>query len=61
MERRFRLRYLPVQPVVQPSVELARGFALDSLAVAEEFPSTLQLSGSGRRLFELTNALHQMC
>jgi len=60
MERRFCLRYLPVQPMSQPSVELARGFAFDSYALAEEFPSTLKLSGSGRRFVELANARQQL-
>ena len=46
--------------MAQPSVELARGFAFDSYALAEEFPSTLKLSGSGRRLVELANARQQL-
>ena len=59
MERRFRLRYIPVQPMAQPSVELARGFAFDSFALAEKFSSALKLSGSGRRLAELANGCQQ--
>jgi hypothetical protein len=46
--------------MVQPSVELARGFAFNSFALAEEFPSTLKVSGSGRRLVELANAHQQL-
>ena len=60
MERRFRLRYIPVQPLAQPSVELARGFAFDPFALAEEFLSALKLSGSGRRLVELANERQQL-
>jgi hypothetical protein len=39
----------------QPRVELARGLALDSLALAKEPRSPLKLIGSGRRLVELAN------
>jgi len=41
--------------MAQPSVELARGFAFNSLALAEELPSALKLSGSRRCLVELAN------
>ena len=60
MERRFRLRYLPVYPMVQPSVELERGFAFVSFALAKEFSSVLKLSGSGRRLFVLADERQQL-
>ena len=46
MERRFRLRQIPVQPVSQPSVKLARSFAFHPAAHAKESPSALKLSGS---------------
>jgi hypothetical protein len=46
--------------MAQPSVELVRGFAFDLFAIAEEFPSVLKLSGSGRRLVELANAHQQL-
>jgi len=59
MERRFRLRYLPVQPMVQPSVELARCFAFDPFALAEEFLSVLKVSGSEGRLAEPANERQQ--
>ena len=60
MERRFRLRYLPVQPLPQPSVELPRGFAFDSFAPAEKFPSALKLNSSVRRLFKPANERQQL-
>lgn len=40
-------------------MELARRFAFDSLALAEDFSSTLKLSGSRRRLFELADERQQ--
>jgi hypothetical protein len=43
----------------QPSVELARRFAFDSLALAKEFGSTLKLSDPRRRLFELPDERQQ--
>jgi hypothetical protein len=46
--------------MVQPSVELARGLAFDSFALSEELPSTLKLSDSGGRLFELANDRQQV-
>jgi hypothetical protein len=46
--------------MVQPSVKLPRGFAFDSFALADEFPSLLKLSGSGRRLVELANDRQQL-
>ena len=46
--------------MMQPSVELARGFAFDPFALGEEFPSALKVSGSGRRLVELANELQQL-
>jgi hypothetical protein len=60
MERQFCLRYLPVQPMVQPSVELDRGFAFVSFALAEEFSSALKLSASGRRLVALADERQQL-
>jgi hypothetical protein len=60
MERQFRLRYLPVQPIVQPSAKLDRGFAFVSFALAEEFSATFKLSGSGRRLFVLADERQQL-
>ena len=35
--RRFRLRQISVQPVSQAGVKLARGFAVETVALAEEF------------------------
>jgi hypothetical protein len=55
MEGRFRLRHIPVQPVSQPSVKLARGFAFHPAAHAKESPSALKLSSSGTCLLELSN------
>lgn len=43
----------------QPSVKLARRFAFDSIALAEELGSTLKLSGSRRRLFKVANERQQ--
>ena len=60
MERRFRLRHVPVHPMLQPTVKLAGGFAFDSVAFAEEFDSALKLSGSGRRLLQLFNRRQQL-
>jgi hypothetical protein len=60
MERRFRLRYLPVQPMTQPNAELAGGFAFDPFALAEEFLSALKVSGSEGRLVELANESQQL-
>jgi hypothetical protein len=44
----------------QPSVELARGFALDSFALAEELPAALKLIASGRCVVELANEHQQL-
>jgi hypothetical protein len=60
MERRFRLRNISVQPLTQPSVELARGFAFDPVALAEEFRSALKLSRSERRLGGLADGRQQL-
>ena len=60
MERRFGLRHFPVQPMSQPIVELAGGFVVASLTLAEEFASALKLRGSRKRLFELANELQQL-
>jgi len=46
--------------MAQPTVELARGFAFDSFALAEELPSALKLSGSVRSLVELANDRQQL-
>jgi hypothetical protein len=46
--------------MAQPSVELARGFAFDPFALAEEFSSALKLSGSGGRLFVLADERQQL-
>jgi hypothetical protein len=46
--------------MAQPSVELARGFAFDSFALAEEFPSALKLSGSRRCVVEMANEHQQL-
>jgi hypothetical protein len=46
--------------MAQPSVELARGFAFDSFALAEELPSALKLSGSERCMAELANEHQQL-
>jgi hypothetical protein len=60
VERRFRLRYLPVQPMTQPSEELARGFAFDSFAITEQLRSALKFNGSERSLAELPNEYQQL-
>ncbi len=60
MACRFRPRQVPVQPMPQPSTELARGFILASFAFAEEFGSALQLSGSWRRSFEMADESKQL-
>jgi hypothetical protein len=59
VERRFRLRYLPVQPMSQPTVELARGLALDPFALKEELCSPLKVSGTGRGFVELADGCQQ--
>jgi hypothetical protein len=46
--------------MTQPSVELARGFAFDPFALAEDFVSALKVSGSEGRLLELTNESQQL-
>ena len=61
MERRFRLRHFPIQPVTQPGVKLARGFAFGSLALTKVFDSVLKLGGFGRRFFESTDERRQLC
>jgi hypothetical protein len=43
----------------QARVELARRFAFDSIALAEKLGSTLKLSGSTRRSFELAHERQQ--
>jgi hypothetical protein len=60
MERRFCLLHVSIQPMAQPTVELARCFAFISFAVTEECDSTLKLSGSGRRFFEPAHRLQQL-
>jgi len=46
--------------MTQPTVEPAGRFAFESFAIAEEFSSTLNLGGAGRRSFELTNERKQV-
>jgi hypothetical protein len=46
--------------MAQPSVELARGFAIDSFALAKESPSALKLGGSGGCVVELANERQQL-
>lgn len=60
MTRRFSLGHISVQPMAQPTVEPAGGFAFESFAIAEEFGSTLKLGGSRRSSFELTNERKQV-
>jgi hypothetical protein len=45
--------------MTQPSVELARGLAFDSFALAKESPSALKLIGFERRLVELADGRQQ--
>jgi hypothetical protein len=60
MQRRFRLRQAPIQPLAQPSAELARRFIFASFALTEEFDSALQLCGSGGRSFKLPDEGQQL-
>ena len=57
---RFGPRKFPIQPTPQPTVELARRFAFDSLAIAEELAATFKLSFSGRRAFEYPDEVQQL-
>jgi hypothetical protein len=60
MAGRLRLRKIPIQPVTQPTVELAGHFAVDSFTLTEDFVSELKLSRSIRRLFESPDEGHQL-
>ena len=46
--------------MAQPSVELARGFAFDPVALAKEFRSPLKPSGSERRMGDLADGRQQL-
>jgi hypothetical protein len=46
--------------VAQPTVELARGFTVDSLALTEEFGSSFKLGDSGGHAFESANKRQQL-
>jgi hypothetical protein len=46
--------------MTQPSVELARGFAFDPIALTEDFSTALKVSGSEGRLLELANERQQL-
>ncbi len=55
MQRQFCLRHVPVHPMVQFVVELARSFTFGSLALAECSGSALKLSDSVGRVLQLFN------